>query len=789
MEESKRINRNLEKLPIKTTLSFEHLIDELDIISQTNNHPMYEMAVGFLKKLDQFPELKTSVSDMSILQNNHELLKQMMSFIFNPLNDDTDISAAFSPFSTKAFYSTTHYNKTIALEHRSLEVANKMEDHKMEAAMLYQVYLFIFDKVYNIHISDALPFTFKLTDEKNGSIKYYKKKFNSKYIKIKPIGKLKKLSKEELKELLENSDNFDLWFKKIPLSKFEISGFVQFTYIDVTHDYVLSQLKSDLLDKNTILSHEGFLRIREKVRTLFENPNVEFGMAAYNDFEAILNKNIIWKTIIPQSELKCDEYLGTLYERAFRNKRIELTDDFQKEKKDLVVEAYLKKGIRSHALIPLILEDEIVGMLEFGCKHPGGLNLIQIKRLYELFPIFALALKRSMEEWKDRVRAVIQEEFTTIHPTVEWRFRQAAANLLAENLNEESNGIEPIIFPEIVPIYGASDIRASSIERNKAIQSDLTEQLEHAWEILEYGMQVKEMPLLDDLSFKIRKHICNVKAGLKAGDEVLILDFLKKDIDPVLFLLKERYEEMKEPVENYINKLDPDLHVLYKKRKDFENSLTLINDKVSEIIDSEQQKAQDVFPHYFEKYRTDGVEYNAYIGQSLVKGLKYSDVYLKNIRLWQLMVKVKVARKIRELQPKLSIKLDITQLILVHSNPLTIAFRQDEKKFDVAGAYNIRYEITKKRIDKALLNGTNERLTQVGKIAIIYSHSDEILEYRKYIDYMISQGYLTSSVEDLELEDLKGASGLRALRIEVDFSDITPNEIDTDLIKEIVARN
>ena len=201
-----------------------------------------------------------------------------------------------------------------------------------------------------------------------------------------------------------------------------------------------------------------------------------------------------------------------------------------------------------------------------------------------------------------------------------------------------------------------------------------------------------------------------------------------------------------------------------------EESLMRINDEVGEILDREQIKAQLVFPHYFEKYRTDGVEYNAYIGQSLVKDLVYDEIYLKNIRLWQLLTMVNVARKIRHIQPELKTKLDITQLILVQSSPLSIAFRQDEKKFDVAGAYNIRYEITKKRIDKSVVKGSRERVTQVGKIAIIYSLADEIDEYKGYIDYLIAQGYVKNNIEYLELEDLQGASGLRALRIEVDLS-------------------
>jgi hypothetical protein len=41
----------------------------------------------------------------------------------------------------------------------------------------------------------------------------------------------------------------------------------------------------------------------------------------------------------------------------------------------------------------------------------------------------------------------------------------------------------------------------------------------------------------------------------------------------------------------------------------------------------------------------------------------------------------------------------------------------------VDGAYDIRYEIVKKRIDKALIKGTNERATQPGKIVIVYSQA------------------------------------------------------------------
>jgi hypothetical protein len=128
-----------------------------------------------------------------------------------------------------------------------------------------------------------------------------------------------------------------------------------------------------------------------------------------------------------------------------------------------------------------------------------------------------------------------------------------------------------------------------------------------------------------------------------------------------------------------------------------------------------------------------------------------------------------VALRAHRLKERLAVPLEVTHLILVQHAPLSIRFRFDEKRFDVDGAYDIRYEIVKKRIDKALIKGTAERITQPGQIAIVYAHSAEANEYRRYIDYLLSLGYLTGDVEDVELDELQGVLGLRALRVGIDL--------------------
>jgi hypothetical protein len=177
-----------------------------------------------------------------------------------------------------------------------------------------------------------------------------------------------------------------------------------------------------------------------------------------------------------------------------------------------------------------------------------------------------------------------------------------------------------------------------------------------------------------------------------------------------------------------------------------------------------------MYAHYFEKQKTDGVDYSIYVGASLLADGAFDLLYLKNLRLWQLMVACGVALRAERIKDSLATPLEVANLILVQHSPLAIRFRFDEKRFDVDGAYNVRYEIIKKRIDKAVIRGTTERLTQPGKIAVVYSHGSEAIEWREYIEYLQKLGYLTRDVEELELEELQGAQGLRALRVAVDLT-------------------
>jgi len=106
---------------------------------------------------------------------------------------------------------------------------------------------------------------------------------------------------------------------------------------------------------------------------------------------------------------------------------------------------------------------------------------------------------------------------------------------------------------------------------------------------------------------------------------------------------------------------------------------------------------------------------------------------------------------------------------MVYDASLSIQFRMDEKRFDIDGSYNTRYEIIKKRLDKAVIQNSEERIVQPKSIAIVFaSHADRD-EYMAYIKYLQQVGLLQSEIQAFEVEDLQGVAGLIGLRVLVNL--------------------
>ncbi len=729
-------------------------------------------------ELHQAPELSQPIHDLSVLTRRWELVEALMSAVFPPVFWEQEHAAALIPFQLKSFYATPAFSRDLMGENGSLRGRLNVDMQTLARFRLLNVYALVLGRIHGIAFPVDYPLIFTADDPETGLDRHFKIHFEGRFIEVEPIKPVLPLTAEVRQRLEAKAADLDMLAELIPPGSVRFRGFTVLKALDVTDQEVLSSLKRDLIDKESIVSSARFQALQAKLRTLFRRPDLRLGLAAIEgdrvlslNYGAKLDHSCIFADSVHH---KISDFAGSVYTRAaLEGQPLFIEDLAAYPDRTPIEEGMLQCGVRGIVIAPLYYQRETIGSLSLSSPHPGDLSALQAPKLREVLPLFSMAVKRSMDELNSRVQAFIKEKCTAIHPVVEWRFRRAVFDGIERQgaaAGAPPTEMEPIEFRNIHPLYAISDIRGSSTQRSWAIQADLLAQLGLARDVLRAAYDTRPLPILDQLTHRIDGHTANLEVSLRSGDEMAVMDFLRTDIESLFGHLQSFGAGVSARVEAYRSAVDPRVGMVYAKRRDFEESVTLITEAISSYIDLEEQAAQAMRPHYFEKQKTDGVDYTIYAGASLLEDGAFDPLYLKNLRLWQLMVACGIALRAGRLKDRLTVPLEVTNLILVQHAPLAIRFRFDEKRFDVDGAYNVRYEIIKKRIDKAVVRGTTERLTQPGKIALVYSHGSEALEWRDYIDYLQRRAYLTRDVEDLELEELPGAQGLRALRVTVNLS-------------------
>jgi len=764
-----------KRFPFPTVLSLEPLIRFWEGDTVGANRLQSLVSDNIRDKLNRAPELREAIREVSVLEQHRELVETLMTAVIPPaLWDDIALAVNF-PYELRSFYSTPFFDQLALIKNGEFTHGTNLTDQNFLWGKTVCAYNAILRKFYGATMSFEYPLRTTVPDPKTGLDRHYKISLDPRFIEIKPTRKLPELDEKQRKYLLANSTNLEVLSTLIPPDRFEFHGFTLLHAVDVTDEEVFSSLKAQLLEKDTLLSDQKMHRLQDQIRVLLRAPDALLGVSALQGdirfFQNIGRKIGSNFVLEDQCRYGCSDTEGSIYERALKAGELVIMEDLTTHgSRTRIEDEILDHGLRNMIVAPLYDEDELVGALELGSPNPGDLNGINAIKLGEVIPLFAMAVKRSLDELNVQIQAVIKAQCTAIHPAVEWRFRRAALECLQNATAGRSPEMAPVVLEGVYPLYGLSDVRDSSAHRNHATQADLVEHLEMAREIVRQAGVVKPLPILDQIALRIGKRIESIQSGLNSGDEERTTEFLKHEIHPVFDHLRELAPDLDAKVRAYEAAMDPTRGSLYRRRKEFQDSIASLNRSVSALLEEQQREAQAMFPHYFEKFVTDGVDHSMYIGASIVEDGRFHPIYLRNLRLWQLMLLSTVAREAERIGPNLPVPLQMTHLILVQDTPLSLRFSQDEKKFTVEGAYDVRYEIIKKRIDKALIKGTGERLTQPGKVAIVHSQQSEAQEYRAYIEWMQSQGYLMDDFEEVELQDLQGVQGLKALRVSVNIS-------------------
>lgn len=762
--------------PFKRSFSLRKLVDFWKDAAEGESKILADQARTLLAELDQRPELLESDLSPETLKKHHDLVRYLMTPLIPIGGSKKTYAAAIPPFNFKPYYATECFDE-LDLEHgvpENLRISGiDLTPDEIRAGKAVNAYVEILKQLTGFGVGWVHQFVYTTDPDESGLRRHFKFEFDPRFVDLKILGEKPNVTAEDVERIQRDPLNLTAWTEILPPDLFEFEGFTVLHATEVTIPEELSYLKDDLLQPRSMSTSADIDNLEWRLRTILQRPKVELGLIAFERTESgtinggrpIGRSLLMYDANLPECPNKDESF----YAQAFESGEPVIVTDLESCKEACTGFEFrlMDSGYRNLVIAPLHYEEKLVGLLELASPVEGDLNNWNVHNLLQVRGLFATAINREIEAREDRIQSIMKKRYTAIHPAVEWRFREAALRYMEELSDDGRAEPESIVFDDVFPLFGLSDIRGSSMHRVDAIRDDLLTQLNLAMSVVRAAGDAKPLPVLDELAYQIEKHQREIQTGLTSGDELTVLEFLRSEIEPRLDHLASFGKGAESAAEAYRSSLDPSLDLLYQRRRDFDQSVHMINERIAERLEQEQERAQDMFPHYFERYLTDGVDYNIYIGASLVSDGSFDPIYLRNLRLWQLMMTCAIVWDMEELKADLPTELETAHLILAQSSPLSIRFRDDEKQFDVDGAYNARYEIIKKRIDKAKIKETGERLTQPGMIAVVYAQPREAEEYRRYMDYLHAAGFLTGEIENLVLEDLQGVSGLRALRVKV----------------------
>lgn len=758
--------------PFKTQISFNKLIKSLEEIALSDIDYRSNYAKALLKEIEHFPEFRTGIEDLSIIEKNKTLIKYLLADLFPTALTKNEIKAVTIPFQNLTFNYTERFTKILKEAGGDFDITIRDFDEN-------QFYILSCILILNAHYKKNFeinkPLFYDIPDA-NGVLKHYRILYNADFLEITPTDKALALTPEDIDLLMDNYDDISLWKEKFPIESWSLKGFGIASLFDATTESAISNLKSSLLKAdNETNNHQSFETI---FRSIFKIPDLKVGLIIYNEEQnkftkpPFNNSDISSYILSGQDEtVNCEKaFFGCSLDTLLEEKKPFTVSNVEKfstiEGNEELGKHLLKQNIKSCILAPVLKNNKLLGVIELVSSQPRALNSINANNLDLLLPYVIDTLERYNIDLQNQIEAVIQREYTAIHSSVYWKFKNEAEKYYQTNSPSKDYIFKEIVFKEVYPLYGQIDIKGSSQHRNDTVKEDLKNQLKTLLSIFESLKSNNALSLLEQRKFEMQSYFNELQLELKADTEQQIQNYIQKEIHPILKNSKVD-NDCQLLIDNYFEELDPKTALFYHSRKKFDDAMSIINKKMAFILDKEQVEAQKIFPHYFERFKTDGVEHNLYIGASITPTQDFDTMYLNNLRLWQLQTLCKMELEHHRLKSILPYELDVTSLILVFSSPLSIRFRMDEKRFDVDGTYNARYEVVKKRIDKANIKGTQERITQKEKITIVYSHSYEEAEYLKYIKFLQFKKILEPAIEQFDIEELQGVSGLKALRIKV----------------------
>ncbi|MGB0932203.1 MAG: hypothetical protein ACPGVB_15575, partial [Chitinophagales bacterium] len=302
--------------PFQTKVSLKPLIDYWRTVASKGKQTFSIVAKEILKGVEAAPELLEPIEDVTILEQHKSLIDLLMCLVSPYAVKEDEIMAAIGPYQLDRIYATPKFIDILGENFEQFKSETMMNEESIYFKTL-NAYATILNKYYGVSLDIKKPMLMPITDINTGLLQFYKGHFNPKFTEIVAVKEAPILSEKDIKNILQNFSNLEVWKKYIPTDVFELHGIMLFSLVEVTEQSVMSYLQFDLLKKNALTDFNNLHFLEKELKSLFSLPDLRLGLApfqkSYNmlmSFQPEGHSSFILKSNSANSRMACPFQMG-----------------------------------------------------------------------------------------------------------------------------------------------------------------------------------------------------------------------------------------------------------------------------------------------------------------------------------------------------------------------------------------------------------------------------------------------------------------------------------------------
>src|SRR5256886_3617300 len=273
----KALTEDLSGIPFRIVLSLRPLIDFWTRLAERQDSVRGAVARVIAAGVARVPGLLDPLTDCSRTGRNEALLDLLMAAAFPPAISQHGYGAAMVPMQLRGFYATPPMERLLMTEDWHLKGRLNLEGPMIAAMRRAYAYGMVLEKVYGLELELNVPLILTVPDSDTGLDRHFRLLFDWTFVDVEVQGEKPALPADMRHRvqisLLDAAEMADA----LPSDRFVLRGSTILKALEVTEQEVLSALKRDLIDRESIVSKERFTGLEARLRTLFRRPQLQLG--------------------------------------------------------------------------------------------------------------------------------------------------------------------------------------------------------------------------------------------------------------------------------------------------------------------------------------------------------------------------------------------------------------------------------------------------------------------------------------------------------------------------------